>query len=690
MSTINELINIFNSHIHRKLSNMMVFLHANPLCINQTPAHVDKEAIYIPSFFKSDLIDVLNEKNVVLNLKFEVLTKQSLKQSIDSGCRMLYLSSTMINAEGLIVEDSHCRPALIKYEELKELFMKKSNKNERKKLKIELLIIGSRSGFKLASWFAEEAKIPHVIYFDLNKQGESDFKVKLYQTEYINKFTQLFLNCLIDGTSLEDTYSAAAKDALYALAYSFFPPNTKDEKILQIIGNGAALLPTGEHRCPTFFGTEKFKLEQGKVEDISSQRIPNTILKSIVPFFGRSREFSEIAKYLTQDPSQIDGFLKVEGEKGVGKTRLALEVAWYVVQRSLFPDGVFYLPLEKIHKRNAYDLIFAAFQKFGVAMDRNYANFFRKRRVLLIFDDFHTLYTGDVEVPHLLFSIIKRCKIPTIVICTKQKFKEDIDRESHLLIQQFRKNKNDIEQRYISDTVLVPRLHEHHIANILTSITSPGYEDMSYKDALKNNLMAIIRGVPSRVVEFLNENRIRHNLTQLKMLSYYIPFQNLNKRQRHFLKTGNDLPELVMNGWSCNLYTSRHSINFREGMMCQKPESQYEEVKTENVQDPLKKQTSPRDLNTKSGVENSPYQNDNKKINLIHNDSNPMKSNSMDVDEELRMQGELKAKKGETEVMMNTGGLKKRLKLESLKRLIFDSSDPYFKNKEEPEQKEQQ
>ena len=109
-------------------------------------------------------------------------------------------------------------------------------------------------------------------------------------------------------------------------------------------------------------------------------------------------------------------------------------------------------------------------------------------------------------------------------------------------------------------------------------------------------------------------------------------------------------------------------MNFREGMMCQKPESKYEEVKIEDVRDPSKKQAPLRDLKTKTGVENTSDQIDNKQTKLIHSGSNPMESNPISIDDEIMLQQtifmekiELQMKK-QAELMnmkMKTGCLKK-------------------------------
>ena len=558
----------------------MIFLHANPMRLPvsiEFSAELDKKMIMIPNFFKSDLIDILSDKNKGLNLKFDVLTATSLRESVRIGCRILYLSSEIISENGIIVEDEQFRPQVIPYDELKEIFgngkrarRKRSIVNDEgsdKKYKLELVVVGTRNDLQFANWLVQELEVPHVICFEFNQIDETDFKSKLYQLEYINKFTQLFLNNLLDSRSVGDSFNSATKDTLHGLSYSFFNQEEED-KVTELIGKGALLLPKSEEEKVTLhdeplFGYGEFILEKGKIEDISLQRFSTTVFKSIVPFFGRVKEISEIIDYVTQDPSGIDGFLKIDGEEGVGKTRLVLEVTWYLAQRGVFPNGVFYLPLAKVNKTNVFNLIETAAQKFGVSMDKNYANFFRRKKMLLIFDDFHVFYPRGINVPDLLLSIIKKAKIPVIVICKKFKIKETLDQANQEALKQFQETQWDIESRYISTTQNLQRMSPHHIANIMISLTNTTLSGLTLNEALENPAMCRIRGVPSRVIEYLNKGKLLHKDMTLEMLPYYMPFQMLNKRYRHYFKTGKDLPELELRERRINLFISRHAPTFK-------------------------------------------------------------------------------------------------------------------------------
>src|SRR5579859_685666 len=62
------------------------------------------------------------------------------------------------------------------------------------------------------------------------------------------------------------------------------------------------------------------------------------------PFLGRLQEMNEIGSLLADSSCRL---LSLVGPGGIGKTRLALEI---ISQHTLFPDGIFFVPLASLNR----------------------------------------------------------------------------------------------------------------------------------------------------------------------------------------------------------------------------------------------------------------------------------------------------------------------------------------------------
>lgn len=128
------------------------------------------------------------------------------------------------------------------------------------------------------------------------------------------------------------------------------------------------------------------------------------------PFVGRSRELDDIAALLADPATRL---VTLFGPGGIGKTRLAVEAAWRLVEPHAFdtqsigfPDGIYFVPLQSLS--SAENVLWAVAE----AVDYRFAGdhrpsreqliaFFRKKRLLLLLDNFeHVLdaapLVGDI------------------------------------------------------------------------------------------------------------------------------------------------------------------------------------------------------------------------------------------------------------------------------------------------------
>ncbi len=136
----------------------------------------------------------------------------------------------------------------------------------------------------------------------------------------------------------------------------------------------------------------------------------------LTPFVGREEELAEIAARLRQPGLRL---LTLVGAGGMGKTRLALEVAWAQVDRlasaaqgapaeapgDVFPDGVFFVALAPLN--SATQIVPAVAAAVGLALrgdDPKQAllQFLRDKRWLLVLDNFEHVLDGVGLVMELL------------------------------------------------------------------------------------------------------------------------------------------------------------------------------------------------------------------------------------------------------------------------------------------------
>ncbi|MBK8025070.1 MAG: AAA family ATPase [Chloroflexi bacterium] len=110
-------------------------------------------------------------------------------------------------------------------------------------------------------------------------------------------------------------------------------------------------------------------------------------------FVGRMRELTEIATLLDNPDCRL---LTLVGTGGIGKTRLALEIASRTAP--LYADGLYFVPLQPLHE---VDQILAAIvEALPLQPDSNddlrrrLLHYLRDKHLLLILDNFEHLLDG--------------------------------------------------------------------------------------------------------------------------------------------------------------------------------------------------------------------------------------------------------------------------------------------------------
>lgn len=129
------------------------------------------------------------------------------------------------------------------------------------------------------------------------------------------------------------------------------------------------------------------------------------------PLVGRARELHEIAGLLATPGVRLVTLL---GAGGIGKTRLALALAWRLVEPdaygmtwAAFPDGVYFVPLQPLD--TAEHIVWAMAEAVGYPFHgdtrepvRQMLDFFREKRLLLVLDNFEHVLEGAALVSQIL------------------------------------------------------------------------------------------------------------------------------------------------------------------------------------------------------------------------------------------------------------------------------------------------
>lgn len=122
----------------------------------------------------------------------------------------------------------------------------------------------------------------------------------------------------------------------------------------------------------------------------------------LTSFIGREKDIEDIQKLLTSSECHL---LTLVGPGGMGKTRLAIEVATQLIQE--FPDGIYFVALQPL--TSADTIVSTIADALGIQLlsdrlnaERRLFEFFQNKTTLLIFDNFEHVMDGTQTVSQLL------------------------------------------------------------------------------------------------------------------------------------------------------------------------------------------------------------------------------------------------------------------------------------------------
>jgi predicted ATPase/transcriptional regulator with XRE-family HTH domain len=147
-------------------------------------------------------------------------------------------------------------------------------------------------------------------------------------------------------------------------------------------------------------------LSHFQAQPVSAPPVPGTNLPtSFTPLIGREPELTELAQLLLQPACQL---LSLLGPGGIGKTRLALEIAYrlYVHQPPIFQDGVFFVQLASIETADLIVPAIADALAFTFSGPGDPAiqllNSLRGKKLFLLLDNMEHLIEGGELISEIL------------------------------------------------------------------------------------------------------------------------------------------------------------------------------------------------------------------------------------------------------------------------------------------------
>ncbi|MBN1485090.1 MAG: tetratricopeptide repeat protein, partial [Chloroflexia bacterium] len=253
---------------------------------------------------------------------------------------------------------------------------------------------------------------------------------RLHYQERLHQQVMEVLVLLADYYEQQGDFSRALSYARRQLALEpWFEGGHRQLMRLLALGGrrGAALAQYRECRevLAAEFGAEPEEATTALYEQIRSEQTPTTVRRQPPPhnlpaqlttFVGREAELAWLAEQLNHSTHRL---LTVSGMGGTGKTRLVLRAA--ADNLYLFPDGVYFVPLETVQSRSGVLAAIARAMELpplgpGGALQQLVGHL-RSRQVLLVLDNLEHL----VEEADLLTELLQQAPAVTILASTRQR-----------------------------------------------------------------------------------------------------------------------------------------------------------------------------------------------------------------------------------------------------------------------------
>lgn len=152
-------------------------------------------------------------------------------------------------------------------------------------------------------------------------------------------------------------------------------------------------------------------------DETHNLHIPNNLPHESTAFVGRNQELYDLNEVINQADTRL---LTIIGQGGMGKTRIALQLAQYNLHHH--SDGVYFIQLAPLSNAQTLPNILATIlgiQHYGDDTDiqTNICNYLKSKNTLLLFDNFEHL----LDARSLLTAILNTCPNVKLLVTSRER-----------------------------------------------------------------------------------------------------------------------------------------------------------------------------------------------------------------------------------------------------------------------------
>jgi predicted ATPase len=252
----------------------------------------------------------------------------------------------------------------------------------------------------------------------------SELEEWVYTTrEYLAERVQYALLNLAEDAAKKQDFAKAGElaERAYKLPGLGGTASTHLKRLYSLLCAGQSMLaPEVRKEARGYDLTLQLSSEEARATFKQEMKSSSTLPVRGTSFVGRDEELTELATLLSQPNVSLATLL---GPAGVGKTRLALQLAHEQQKLGAFKDGVYFVPLDALSDANLIPP--SLLNQFGLTQQgkteplTQLTDFIADKNILLVLDNFEHLAEGS----SLLAMLLSQCPNLKLLVTSREKLR---------------------------------------------------------------------------------------------------------------------------------------------------------------------------------------------------------------------------------------------------------------------------